>query len=72
MATRDYQRLLNHRNVAKQNKALQMTKHQFQKVVTLDRVIESRPPLRADLSGPTSTHYKISSKGNSPSYSFGR
>jgi len=49
-----------------------MTKHQFHKVVTLDRVIESRPPLRADLSGPTSTHYKIKSKGNSPSYSFGR
>lgn len=72
MTDRDYQCLLNNRNEAKRHKALRMTKNQFEKVVTLDRVIESRPPLRADLSGPTSTHYKIQSKGNSPSYSFGR
>lgn len=72
MSNRDYNSLLNNRNIAKQNKALKMTKHQFQKIVTFDRVIESRPPLRADLSGPTSTHYKVKSKGSSPSYSFGR
>jgi len=72
MTDRDYQILLNNRNQGKIEKKNRMTKNQFQKVVTLDRVIESRPPLRADLSGPTSTHYKIQSKGNSPSYSFGR
>jgi len=74
MSQRDYFKLLSNR------KLLDKTCHtkflaakKYEKIVTFDEVIESRPPLNADMSGPTPTHYKVVYNScSSPSYSFGR
>lgn len=74
MSCRDYFQLLSNKKSAdKQVRRSRLVAKKAEKIVTFDEVVESRPPLRADMSGPTPTNYKVSYNScSSPAYSFGR
>ncbi|XP_064649526.1 protein STPG3-like [Lineus longissimus] len=49
--------------------------HQYHKVITLDKAMNARPPLRKDMEGPTPCTYTPQvrpGERNAPSFSFGR
>lgn len=74
MSQRDYFKLLSKRKLLDNRAHTKfLAAKKYEKIVTFDEVCESRPPLNADMSGPTPTHYKVSYNScSSPSYSFGR
>jgi len=74
MSNRNYFQILSSKKEAdKRIQKQRLTAKRAEKIVTFDEVVESRPPLRADMSGPTPTNYKVDYNScSSPAYSFGR